>query len=142
MKKQFEVQPVEYAELAGAIDQLAQRAPNADAAELIALWPWVEGLLLDRVRADESEARERGLETELLRAEGQRIRNLAWEIGVSIDLGAVHAGALDALAELLRKRGRRFGGQTAMARVVVGAAGSPRTSTSNLGPRLRLIPAS
>ena len=81
MKRQIEVKPVEYVELAGAVDQLVRRASNIDAAELIALWPWVEGLVLDRVRADEAEAAG-GFDSALLRAEGQRIRNLAWEVGV------------------------------------------------------------
>jgi len=113
VKRQIEVKPVEYVELAGAVDQLVRRASNIDAAELIALWPWVEGLVLDRVRADEAEAAG-GFDSALLRAEGQRIRNLAWEVGVSVDLGAVHVAALEALAELLRKRGRRFRTQDAM----------------------------
>lgn len=128
VKKQFEVKPVEYAELAGAIDQLASRAPSIDAGELIALWPWVEGLVLDRVRADEFETQSGGaFDGALLRAEGQRIRNLAWEIGVSVDLGAVHVNALEALAELLHKRGARFSTQAARRRLVErgGADASP-----------------
>ena len=119
MKKQFEVKPVEYAELAGAVDQLARRAPTIGSGELIALWPWVEGLVLDRVRADESDVQGgAAFDSALFRAEGQRIRNLAWEIGVSVDLGAVHVSALEALAEVLRRRGSRFGKHVALRRSV------------------------
>lgn len=137
MKKELEVKPVEYAELAGAVDQLALRAPTIDATELIALWPWVEGLMLDRVRADETELEAGGgFDSALLRAEGQRIRNLAWEIGVSVDLGAVHRPALEALADLLRKRGARFGRQAAIRQSVARAAIRSR-SASNENQGLR-----
>lgn len=108
MKKQFEIKPVEYSELASAVDQLTQRAPTIGAEELSSLWPWVENQVLDRVHADETEAERRGFGGAKLRAEGQCIRNLAWEVAVSIDLGAVHLKALEALTEALRKRGRRF----------------------------------
>jgi hypothetical protein len=139
VKKQFEVKPAEYAELAGAVDQLALRAPTVGAAELIALWPWVEGLVLDRVRADEAEAPTGGgFDAALSSAEGQRIRNLAWEIGVLVDLGAVHVSALEALAEVLRKRGSRFGMQAAMRRSVE-LATSRGLSASNAGYGLRSV---
>ena len=139
VKKQFEVKPVEYAELASAVDQLASRAPTVDAAELSALWPWVEGLVLDRVRADESEARSgAAFDSALLRAEGQRIRNLAWEVGVSVDLGAVHVSALEALAELLRRRGSRFAQEVAR-RPSVEWAGARGPSQSNIGQGLRSV---
>jgi len=140
VKKQFEVKPVEYAELAGAVDQLASRAPTIDAGELIALWPWVEGLVLDRVSADEAEVRSgAAFDSALSRAEGQRIRNLAWEIGVSVDLGAVHVSALEALADLLRRRGSRFAKQAAVRRSVEWA-GSRGLSVSNVvGHGLRSV---
>lgn len=109
MKKQFAMKPVDYSELASAVAQLAQRAPTIETAELSSLWPWVESLVLDRVHSDETEAEPRfGSGSARLRAEAQRIRNLAWEVAVSIDLGAVHVNALEALTALLRKRGRRF----------------------------------
>lgn len=137
MKKQLEVKPVEYVELAGAIDQLALRAPAIGAGELIALWPWVEGLVLDRVRADEAEAeRDSAVDSALLRAEGQRIRNLAWEIGVSVDLSAVHVGALAALGELLRKRGSRFSRQAAARRPAARMSARAHSSSDlSHGPR-------
>ncbi|HEX2672536.1 MAG TPA: hypothetical protein VHM25_16755 [Polyangiaceae bacterium] len=138
MKKQFEVKPVEYAELASAVDQLASRAASIDSGELIAMWPWVEGLVLDRVRADESEAQSgAAFDSALLRAEGQRIRNLAWEIGVSVDLGAVHVSALEALAEVLRKRGLRFAVQ--VRRPSVERAGTRASSLSSVGHGLRSV---
>ncbi|HYP98698.1 MAG TPA: hypothetical protein VER96_08490 [Polyangiaceae bacterium] len=139
VKKQLEVKPVEYAELAGAVEQLAQRAPTIGVTELIALWPWVEGLMLDRVRADEAEAPSGGgFDDALLRAEGQRIRNLAWEIGVSVDLGDVHVSALESLAELLRKRGSRFGMQASLRRSVERAV-TRGSSASNVSHGLRSV---
>ncbi len=110
MKKPSQANDAEYSELARALDQLAERAAAIDAAELIALWPEVERRVLARVRADEHDQgnTNAGLESPPLQAEGQRIRNLAWEIGVSVDLRAVHLGALRTLATLLRERGQRF----------------------------------
>lgn len=87
---------LEYGELARALDELAQRAPAIDAAELVSLWPKVESRVLARVRADEYEGGALG-------GVGERVRNLAWEIGVSVDLYAVHLGAVRTLAKLLRE---------------------------------------
>ena len=94
----------EHAELSRALDQLAERAPTLDSAELVALWPEVEARVLARISADEHRH-----ESPLVHAESERIRNLAWEIGVSVDLHAVHLGALQKLADLLRERGQRLG---------------------------------
>ena len=108
---------VEYAELSQALEQLAERAPAIDAAELVRLWPGVESRVLSRLSADEHKE-----ESPLLQSEAQRIRNLAWEVGVSVDLYAVHLGALRTLADLLRQRGQRGGSLRA-------SAGRPRAST-------------
>ncbi len=108
MKKPSPANEKEYVELARTLDQLAERAPALDAGKLIALWPGVERRLVARARADEHDATI-GLEGPLLQAEGQRIRNLVWEIGVSVDLRAVHLGALRTLATLLRERDQRCG---------------------------------
>jgi hypothetical protein len=94
----------EHAELSRALDQLAERASALDSAQLVSLWPELEARVLARVSADEHRH-----ETPLLHAESERIRNLAWEIGVSVDLHAVHLGALRTLADLLRERGQRLG---------------------------------
>jgi hypothetical protein len=102
---------LEYAELSRALDQLAERASALDSAELVALWPGLERRVLARARADAHDE-----ESPLLQAEEQRIRNLAWEIGVSVDLYAVHLGALRTLANVLRERGQRVGRRSAAAR--------------------------
>jgi len=101
---------VEYAELAVALDELADRAAELDAVELATRWPELESRLLARVDADERSPRsaadefESPLESPLARSEGERIRNLAWEVGVSVDLHAAHLNALRTLAQLLRER--------------------------------------
>ena len=116
---------LEYLELASTVARVAERAPIADPAELIELWPAVEQRVLDRVSADGTEREHATQERANAprpdrsdhsdhvqrseRLEGERIRNLAWEIGVSIDLRAVHLGALGALAKVLRERGQRLG---------------------------------
>lgn len=99
MKDASRVHESEYSELARVLEQLAERAPSIDEAELVSLWPAVERRVLTRVRADRHES---------TTSDEQRIRNLAWEIGVSVDLFAVHVGALRTLANLLRERGQRL----------------------------------
>lgn len=100
MKESSRENELEYAELSRALDQLVQRASSIDPAELVALWPGVERRVLARVRADRQEQGNTA-------ADEQRIRNLAWEIGVSVDLYAVHLGALRTLAKLLHERAQR-----------------------------------
>jgi len=92
---------LEYAELARALDQLAERAPSIDGGELVALWPGLERRVLLRLRTDKHDAGNTA-------SDEQRLRNLAWEIGVSVDLYAVHLGALRTLASLLRERAQRL----------------------------------
>jgi hypothetical protein len=96
-------------ELAQFLEQLAERAATNDSAELAALWPGVEDRVLSCVRADARGNANAavGPATSRPQAEEQRLRNLAWEVAVSIDLGAVHVGAIRGLAGLLRERGQR-----------------------------------
>jgi hypothetical protein len=99
----------EFGDLARALELLAERAPTMEPTELVRLWPTLELRVLGCLRLDRHP--ERGAaspETRLLRLEEERLRNLAWEIGVSVDLHAVHVGALRALAKLLGERGQRF----------------------------------
>ena len=115
MEKRFRANEVEYGELAQALDQLAERVPSMPPADLVDLWPGVERRVLARIAADEHDANAgRGtLEGHLLQAEEQRIRHLAWEVGVSVEVHAVHLRALRTLATLLHERERlpRFGRQ-------------------------------
>ncbi|HKO50596.1 MAG TPA: hypothetical protein VJV79_22890 [Polyangiaceae bacterium] len=97
----------ESSELVRALDELAERAPTIDPTELAALWPELERRVLLRMRADRPF--EGSLKAPQLQAEEQRLRNLAWEVGVSVDLHAVHLGAIRTLATLLRERSQRSG---------------------------------
>jgi hypothetical protein len=119
---------LEYVELAAALDLLAERAPVADATELVEVWPELEQRVLDRVSVDAYDNGNTARDSAGAKHwEAERIRNLAWEVGVSVDLHAVHLGALRALANLLRERGQRFAMralQERSARSVVGRADS------------------
>jgi hypothetical protein len=96
-----------YAELLKALDAFSTRAVCSDGSELMALWPGLERRLLSRMRADEGSARPlEGSPT----SEQHRIRNLAWEVGVSVDLQAVHLRALETLSRLVRERAERVDG--------------------------------
>ena len=92
---------LEYIELARAVHELAESAPLLEADALVTRWPEIERRVLARVRAEEYEGSAQG-------GLGEGIRNLAWEIGVSVDLHAVHLGALRTLADLLRERGQQL----------------------------------
>lgn len=110
MESASQATDLEYLELAGALEKFAERAAITDPPELVDLWPDLERRLLDRVGAigyDGENAAQSAANAPP--SEAERIRNLAWEIGVSVDLHAVHLGALRALAKLVRESGQRLG---------------------------------
>lgn len=108
MERAAQATELEYLELAGDLDKFTERAAITDPAALVQLWPELEQRVLDRVGADGYDADNAAPSAaNLPRSEAERIRNLAWEIGVSVDLHALHLGALRALAKLLRERGQR-----------------------------------
>lgn len=115
-----------YADLLQALEAFSTSAASSDGSELIALWPRLERRLLSRVRADEVPAASPldGSPT----TEPHRIRNLAWEVGVSVDLRAVHLRALETLARLVRERAERIDGAAHLAE-------RPRRER----PRMRLL---
>lgn len=104
-----------------SLERLAVEA--ATSGELARLWRDFEARLLAELREDErkllplracpSEAQkvQRSL------AEHERIRNLAWEIAITTDLGCVHVRAIHRLAAVLRERAQRS--QRLMSTVVV-----------------------
>ena len=87
---------------------LSEEAPEWSAAELPNSWRSWERALLAQLRDDERQwwLSLPVIEPELAkkaRAEHERIRNLVWEIGVSIDLCCVHVRAIRKLAAVLAK---------------------------------------
>jgi len=117
---------LEYVELAGDMDRLAERAPVIPAEQLVEIWPTLEERVLERVSADGyDDGHATGDLASVPRLEGERIRNLAWEIGVSVDLHAVHLGALRALGRLLRERSQRFANRGSRNRSRPSYTGSP-----------------
>ena len=98
-----------------SLERLAAEAPSS--RELAACWRDFEGRLLAQLREDErklvpllaqpSEAQQvkRSLD------EHERLRNLAWEIASTSDLGCVHVRAIRRLAVLLRERAQRSQGR-------------------------------
>lgn len=114
-----------YAELLRALDAFSTRAANSDGSELIALWPRLERRILSRLRDDAPSATPLDGSPTL---EQHRIRNLAWEVGVSVDLRAVHLRALETLARLVRERAERIDG-----------AAEPAERPPRERPRMRLL---
>jgi hypothetical protein len=111
VNKPSQANKAEYGDLARALDQLAEQAPTMAPTELVEFWPGLESRVLACLRADEGAdpARGAGAESRLRPSDDERLRNLAWEIGVSVDLHAVHLGAMRALAKVLRERSQRLG---------------------------------
>jgi hypothetical protein len=91
-----------------SLERLAIEAPSSN--ELQAYWRDFERRLLAELREDE-----RTLlpllahppDSERMLAEHERIRNLAWEVGITTDLGCVHVRAIRTLGALLRERAGR-----------------------------------
>jgi hypothetical protein len=91
------------------LERLADEAPTYSPLELSTSWKNLEGWLLAQLRDDERERlpQLQGLQAASLRTDHERIRNLTWEIAVSIELRCVHVRAIHKLAELLRIRAAR-----------------------------------
>jgi hypothetical protein len=101
------------AELLSAVTLLQQLAEQARRAELAwpanleATWNDLERRLLRGLRAEERAASPAGSDpVRELKAIGanERIRNLVWEVSISIQLASPRPGAMLKLAELLRAR--------------------------------------
>ena len=107
MERPSQVSEMERSDLPLTLDLLAERAPSIDAAKLVDLWPAVEERVLAVVGEGPEATTASAGGTPLLLSDEERIRNLAWEVGVSVDLHAVHVGAIRALAALLRERDQR-----------------------------------
>ena len=90
------------------VEKLAEDAPFWDPKQLALVWRDVERRLLPQL--SENERRSRALQgqqapsAEQRQVDYERLRNLAWEIAVSIDVGCVHVRALSKLAELLKEQ--------------------------------------
>jgi hypothetical protein len=88
-----------------SLERLATEAPPS--RELAAYWRDFERRLLAELREDERTllpCLTHPPDAERMLAEHERIRNLAWEIAITTDLGCVHVRAVRKLAALLRER--------------------------------------
>jgi hypothetical protein len=89
------------------VEKLAADAPYWDPAQLAVVWKEVERRLLPRLRQDERRSgslqASHAPPAERSNVDFERMRNLAWEIAVSIEVGCVHVRALSRLAELLKE---------------------------------------
>jgi hypothetical protein len=96
--------------LVAFVDKLAADAPFWDPAKLAVVWKDVERRLLSQLREDERRSRSLQAspppEAARTSVDYERIRDLTWEVAVSIDLGCVHVRALSRLAELLKEQTR------------------------------------
>lgn len=91
------------------LEKLADDAPFWDPTHLAIVWRDVERRVLEQLREEERQSLASAQAAHPKAAEQagderERIRNLAWEITVSIDLGRVHVRAISALAALLQAR--------------------------------------
>jgi hypothetical protein len=87
--------PSEFSDVARQLTQFAERAAFSEARELLGSWPGLERRLLACLRSEMPE-----IPKKLPAVEAERLRNLAWEVGVSVDMHAVHLRALAMLARL------------------------------------------
>jgi len=88
------------------VEKLAADAPYWDPAQLAAVWKDVERRLLPQLREDERRNKslqaQDAAQAERSRVDYERMRNLAGEVAISIELRCVHVRALARLAELLK----------------------------------------
>jgi len=91
-------------ELAALVDELSKRATVTNPLELVLDWQGLERRIFACLRRIEREAPSSLPEPRDL----ERLRNLAWEVGVSIELHSVHSRALATLAAELAKRAARL----------------------------------
>ena len=88
------------------VEKLAADAPYWDPAQLAVVWKDVERRLLPQLREDErrnsSLQAQDAPQAEQNQVDYERLRNLAWEVAISIELRCVHVRALSRLAELLK----------------------------------------
>jgi hypothetical protein len=90
------------------LETLAAEAPSS--RKLAAYWRDFERRLLADLREDERTLLPRLAhppDAELMLAAHERIRNLAWEVAVTTDLGCVHERIIRQLGALLRERAAR-----------------------------------
>lgn len=102
MRSTAVVQESESREVSQLLFGLSRHAASMDPVAVARTWPGVERRVLACLRRleratppSESEASGHG--------GYERLRNLAWEVGVSADLHAVHARALSTLAQLFHE---------------------------------------
>lgn len=91
-----------------SLERLAAEAPSS--SELATYWRDFERRLLAELREEESTLLPllaNPPDNEQMLAEHERIRNLAWEVGLTADLGCVHVRAIRKLGALLRERAAR-----------------------------------
>jgi hypothetical protein len=91
-----------------SLERLAVEAPSS--SELATYWRDFERRLLAELREEESvllPLLAHPPDSERMLAEHERIRNLAWEVGLTTDLGCVHVRAIRKLGTLLRDRASR-----------------------------------
>jgi hypothetical protein len=92
-----------------SLERLAAEAPSS--RELAAYWRDFERRLLAELREDERTllpSLAHPPDAERMLAEHERIRNLAWEVALTTDLGCVHVRAIRKLGALLRERAARM----------------------------------
>jgi hypothetical protein len=91
-----------------ALEVLASEAPSS--RELAAYWRDFERRLLAELREAERTLLPRlahSPDAEQMLAEHERIRNLAWQVAITTDLGCVHVRIVRQLGALLRERAAR-----------------------------------
>jgi hypothetical protein len=103
MTQEFDPEASEYLAVATLLERLSQLAPVEHASALAGLWSGIEPRLLACLRAYER-CGAAGSHGAAVMPEVECLRNLTWEVSVSLELGSVRLGALRKMALVFSER--------------------------------------
>ena len=103
MTQEFDPEASEYHAVATLLERLCQLAPAEHASALAGLWSAIEPRLLACLRAYERSAAAATRGAAVI-PEVECLRNLTWEVSVSLELGSVRLRALQKMAHVFAER--------------------------------------
>lgn len=103
MTQEFDPEASEYRAVVTLLERLCKLAPVEHASALAGLWSGIEPRLLACLRAYERGAAAATHGAAVI-PEVECLRNLTWEVSVSLELGSVRLGALRKMAHVFAER--------------------------------------